>query len=1136
MDFTPEQLSAIEYSGEKLLISAAAGSGKTRVLVERITRLTERGASVGRFLVITFTRAAAAELQGRIADAFAARMYNAPPSERKVWLTRTRELYSAPITTIDAFCGQLLREFAHELNLRPDFRIIDDADTKLLQRGVLDDLLEDRYESDSAAFADLVNSFSAGRDDERLSTAVLEIYDKLQALPHPERWLSERVDAKPDPSVYVCFLLERAKDMTEYEIVQMRRALSLIRRDGKAAAAYYEGFSNTLSGLHMLSAAIDSGWDAAYEAYTKVEFKIGRLIGASDDAQSAKAIRDECKKTVTERLPRIFIGCLDELTADMELIHPAETEFYRLVLDFGKRYAAEKLRRNELDFADLPHYALKLLTDENGNFTEFARLIGARFDEVMADEFQDINGTQDLIFRALTANGTRLIAVGDIRQSIYRFRSADPGIFLKYLKSDDFDKVVLPCNFRSRPEILDTVNAIFTAIMSEKLGEIDYNGDALLIAGSKPPERLEPERTQFFALELNEGSRVEQEAAFVASEVRRLIANGALPGDIAILFRAPSGRAKVYADELLKLGIPVNFGKGENFFNRPDVLALRSILEVIDNPTRDIPLIAALRLFGFSSDELAMIRGLDNSVSFSAAFLNNSESDAKLKAFADVISTLRTLGADLPLDELLLKIDELTGFVEVFRAVSPDAEMVFARILEWAKDFEANGHKGLFAFLNRIRRLEDAGTPPVDTSPAQDAKAVTISSVHAAKGLEYNTVILADTASRFNRRDETAPLLWHEQFGAGPKLIDAERGVTYPTLPRLAIREKLQSETLSEETRILYVALTRAMERLYIVYASAKPADAEDLPIDPERLLRAVSPGEWLSMVFGGHAIPRSVPEDGETDTETAYPEAESERGEVEADEQLQTLLREYSRYVPSKLTATELKGNYLTEETGEFAEPLSASVSDKVFREPSFASPEQSGQLAATTAAARGNILHKALELVDFDAVRSATRKGFREHLSERFAAISATEEETAVALKNSDRLFEFFASPLGRRILGAEKVRREFKFSLLVSASEIVPGRGDGKILLQGVADVCFEEDGEIVLADYKSDRISVSEIAARTDFYRGQINAYALALSKVFGKPVKEAYICYIAIGRAERVSLAPAAPAVGGGEHG
>jgi ATP-dependent helicase/nuclease subunit A len=1117
MDFTPEQLSAIEYSGSKLLISAAAGSGKTRVLVERITRLAERGVSVGKFLLITFTRAAAAELRGRVADAFSARMRSAPPSERKIWLTRTRELYSAPITTIDSFCGQILREFAHELDLRPDFRIIDDSETRLIQNRVLEDLLEELYEAKSESFSRLVTSFSAGRDDYKLSTAVLETYDKLQALPSPERWLSDRIDAEPDPALYTSFLLDRVKDIAEYEITQMRLAIDLIRGDDKAEKAYYEGFSNTLGGLYTLSDAVDSGWDAAYNALSQIEFKIGRLTGASDAAQSAKSLRGECKKTIEERLPRIFIGTIEELTDDMNAIHPAELEFYRLVLSFSDRYSAEKRRRNCLDFADLSHYTLKLLTDGNGGFTEFAHQIGSRFDEVMVDEFQDINGVQDLIFRALTNSGTRLIAVGDVKQSIYRFRKSDPGIFLRYLKSSDFDKILLPQNFRSRPEILTSVNEIFQAIMSVKLGEMEYGSSERLRAGLNPPETLEPDRVRFLSLTLDEGTRAEQEARFVAEEVLRLLSDGNSPRDVAILFRSPSGRAKLYADELLKLRIPVNSGRGEDFFTRPDVLALRSILEVIDNPTRDIPLIAALKLFGFSNDELAMIREFDNSVSFSSAFLNNSDRYEKCTAFADTLSTLRKLSADLPVGELLIKIDELTGFVEIFRSISSDSGMVFTRILEWAKEFEKNGHKGLFAFLNRLRQFENSDTSPVDIAPAPDANAVTIASIHASKGLEYKIVILADTAARFNRRDEMAPILLHEHFGAGPKLIDSARGVTYPTLPRLAIKEKLLSEMLSEEMRILYVALTRAKERLYIVYSASKLPDAADAPIVPERLIRAQSPGEWLAMVFGNRAVPCSVPERG-TDADSITIASEpADLVSATADEQLQALLQKYSRYVPSKLTATELKGTYLTEEAQEFAEPFHSSAAATSFREPSFITSE----LSSATAVNRGNILHKALELADLTVVRSASKRQLLEHLLERLTAIAATADEIEIVRKNSDRLFEFFASPLGQRILRAENVRREFKFSLLVAAKDLLPGLGEDKILLQGVADICFEERGELVLVDYKSDRVNADTVSERSAFYRGQIKAYSLALSRLFGKPVKESYIYYISLGRAVKV---------------
>jgi ATP-dependent helicase/nuclease subunit A len=1002
-----------------------------------------------------------------------------------------------------------LKEYAHKVGIRPDFRVIDAAEAHNLQTRILDDLLEVKYNEGGEGFLTLVDAYSVGRDDNMLMQSILDVHGKIQSLPYPDEWLNLRI-SEPLPTdgtdvgdtIWGRYLLNRAKYIVEYQIAQMETAIGVIKLDPKAKANYGDSCGETLGGLFSLSDAIDEGWDAAYNA-SEIPFpKLKSYRDPPAEISAAKELRDNCKKAVEKLNDNIFIAASSELLEDLSTLKPASDAFYRLIQSFTEEYDKEKLLRGQLDFSDLEHLAIKLLA--NPDSSEVAREVASRFDEILVDEFQDINGLQELIFNSLTDSGdVAFVAVGDIKQSIYRFRRADPKIFLKYYigeRSSEMDIIRLPHNFRSHPELLTKVNELFTNIMSVELGGLDYTEAEALKPGRDLDTfaAIDVPRFTLYTPAIEDGDPVEQEADFAAAKIKTLIDGGRQPGEIAVLLRATSDRAEVYVNSMRKLGIPSDSPKGADFFERPDVMAMMSVLETIDNPLQDIPLVTWLKLSGFSLDELTDIRVRDKTGDFYTALQKQSDNSEKCKAFLNALTELRALSADLSVDSLLQKIDEVTGLTDALKSVSPDAATMFFRILEYAKAFEANGYKGLFGFLTRLRELKDAGQSPVEALKISNE--VTVTSIHSSKGLEYPVVIICDLSKKINRQDERIPLLMHEDFGVGPKFIEKKRSITYPTLPRLAIKAKLADETLSEEMRVLYVAMTRAKEQLIMICADRNGSDKIFRTIHPEELRKAQSCSDWILPVFA------AISDLGEVEIEPLTIEPELVDNLDKPDLPDTYSLERFMPYIPSKLTATELKGIFQTSESGENAEELTANKPAGIYRRPNFVI--ESG--GALTSSEKGTALHLVMQYLNYAKTSTEDElRGEAARLRENYTITRQQADSVDVR-----KILRFFRSPLGLTVLNSPKVHRELKFSMLVPAGELLGGTQTDKVLLQGVVDLCIEDESELTIIDYKTDYVTAATQTERAAFYKGQLDAYALALSRMFGKRVKARCIYFFA----------------------
>ena len=1156
---TPSQLAAMSVRGCALLVSAGAGSGKTRVLTERVLRAvcdSEQPVDLDRFLVISFTRAAAGELRGRLMEELAARLAADPGNPR---LRRQSALCSrAQIGTIHSFCAQLLRENCQAAGLAPDFKILDEQRADAMKAAALDRVLERCYEEPESlpGFLALADTAGEGRDDRGLVELVLTLHSRMQCHARPALWAEEQTrllhsgaaDAGETP--WGRELLDWAKALTDFHAAELEALIPEMDEDERVRAAYADHFAELADLLRALSRCFTRGWDSAVEAlpFRAPRLPVLRKPPELELIDRLKACRTRCLENM-KKLSAVFSAPSAELLEDMAGTAPAMEALLQLTLRFDRAYTADKRSRALVDYADLEHFTAALLTDESGAPTALARTLSARYAEVMVDEYQDVSRVQDTIFHALSDGGRKLFLVGDVKQSIYRFRLADPEIFNEkyrgYAAADPgvARRILLRENFRSRREILDGANAVFSLCMSRTLGDVDYNDDAALIAGADWYEGSVP-KPELLLMRLPEAGGEDSpdksacEAAFVARRIRELVESGAtvaVPGgvrpmqygDVAILLRSANSVGGVYRQALLDEGIPVGKAQGSGFYTSVEISTLLSALALLDNPHKDIPLIAVLRspAFGFTPDELSRIRAADKDADLCTALEKAAEEDEKCRDFLSRLTALRAACADLSASEIVWEIIEAFDLLALCSAM-PDGRQRRENLMAFvtlSESFEQTGYRGLHRFQLWVRALADKEQEPV--TGGASASAVQILSIHKSKGLEFPVVFLCDTARRFNLSERSETVLIHPELGLGPRVVDLARRVRYPSLSRMAISMRQEREALSEEMRLLYVALTRAKERLFVTAALKDPErELEKLralsrpPIPPETLLRAGSMASWMMSACladaGEHFSLRVCAGRERADTESQTPAVPP--ADPEAAEELRRRLafvypHEAAVALPSKLTATELKGRA---ETDGDALPLLQPTAFR-FRMPSLGEAER-----PLTAAERGVATHLVLQYMDFSKGRS--REGIKHEIARLRAAqtLSAREAE-AVNVSAIERLF---ASPLGKRMLAAPEKLREFRFSLLLDARELYPEAAGEELLLQGVVDCCLIEDDGLVIIDYKTDRVRTDEeLAARAAHYRGQLTAYAAALSRILKRPVKACELFFLSVGQTVRVEL-------------
>ena len=1161
--FTPTaaQRAAIESRGSAVLVSAGAGSGKTKVLTERLMRyLTdpENRRDIDSFLVITFTRAAAGELKGRIMEELSAAIA-ADPANRHL-RRQSALIRRAQISTIHGFCGELLRRHGHRLGLAPDFGILEDDRAAAMKSAALEKVMDDSYEREKEypGFLRLADTVGAGRDDKRLGELVLELHEKMQCHARPEKWAEEiieqlrapREDAAETP--WGKEILDSLKQSAAYWAGEMDRLLAVMQAEERIFGAYGQSVAQTADALRELSRALERGWDAARGCLPVPFPKLGVLRKSPDPALSdaVKARRDACKDAC-KGMEKALSASSETMLRGMALTHDAMEALLRLTLRFDKQYAADKRRLSVLDYADLEHFAARLLTEEDGTPSELSRQVAEHYTEIMVDEYQDVSRVQDAIFRAVSGDGKNLFMVGDVKQSIYRFRLADPAIFTeKYDGYADWEiapegaprRILLRENFRSRREVIDAANAVFAACMSRTLGEIDYDEAAALRCAASYPG--ESRRSELLLLDTGAASddeetpqRIEREAEMTARRIEKLVRSqtpvtdgegrrAAEYSDVAILLRSPGKAGSAFRLALERRGIPVAAGRGGEFYTSEEIATVLSLLAVLDNPHQDIELLAALRspCFSFTADELSALRAADRDGDLYTALQAYAARSEKAKAALDVLTALRAAAPDLSCSALLWEILGRFDLLAVAGAMD-DGERRRGNLMELislSERFEATGYRGLHRFVLWLRRLAEKGR---ETGSAAPASGVQILSVHKSKCLEFPIVFLCDLSRRFNLQDSKARVLVHPALGLGAKVTDTERRVEYPTLARTAIARRLRRETLSEEMRLLYVALTRAKEYLFLTAAIKNPADKLEklrgslsLPLAPEALSGASCPLDWVlaaALADGEEHLSVTLCEDEKADALPA-PAAES----AVPDEDFLALLRRNLGFVyphaasetlPSKITATELKDRREADEDAGSIAPRGR----RSFRLPDFAREEK-----PLRGAERGTATHLVLQYMDFS--RAGDEEGIRAEI-ERLREKRCLSDREAAAV-DAQAIGKLFSSPLGRRMLAAEKITREFKFSLLCPAGELLGAASEDKLLLQGVVDCLLEENGELTVIDYKTDAVRTEEqMRERTALYTPQLQTYAAACERIFGLKVKECILYFLSMGREARVEI-------------
>ena len=1171
---TPEQEAVVKNRGGGLLVSAAAGSGKTRVLVERLLDyIINEGKNIDEFLIITFTRAAAEELRGRIAKELAEALAAQPDNGHL--RRQTALLYETQISTIHAFCTVLLRQWGHLLDVPSDFALCEDEEAQVLMTRTLNQVLEARYEAinPEGDFAQLLDVLSGGRDDSRLMDITLDVYGKIQSYPDPLAWLARQREALDLEGVtdvgetpWGEGLLEEARQTASYWAGQMERACELAQGDGALERAYLDSLQATQRDLTSFAQAAGQGWDpAAAQTISFPKLKAARGVEDPAAQEQIKAIRTRCKKAAEELVAQLASPSA-QLLEDMALVYPAMSGLLDLVEDFSKAYEAEKKRRALLDFSDLEHLAVRLLVDETGQPTDLAHQWGSRYAEIMVDEYQDTNQVQNTIFRALSRQGKNLFMVGDVKQSIYRFRLADPTIFLeKYRTFAPYDRaeegedrrITMSKNFRSRPQVLEAANDLFRNIMSRQLGEMDYTADEALYPGGVFPEGAGYE-TEFHVLDFTQDPALTQEkqnrnyleARFVAKEIAGLLQEGfpvsdgqggtrpLRPDDIAILLRSPGPVRHYYTLALEEQGVGWSAEEGSDLFETTEISVALAWLQIIDNPRQDIPLLAVLRspLVGFSGDRLAEIRALAEGDFYTALQAAAQAGWGDCVDFLAQLDEFRFDAGEQSSHGLLWALYRRTDMLEVFSAM-PGGEKRRENLLafyELARRFEGTGHKGLFGFLLHLDRVRESGGLRAAPAAPKESAGVKILSIHRSKGLEYPVVFLCGLGRRLNYGDLQKPVLFHPKLGLGPKGLDRETMVEFPTLARAGVALALKKELLAEEMRLLYVAMTRAKEKLILTHTLSYGlsdlkglAESVTCPADPRVLAGCSSVGQWLLLTAlarpEGEALRAAIGREdmplpgaafgppwriqyhgGVVSQEVARPgRAAQEEGEetgLSPQELLEQLRWRYpyasAASTPAKVTATQVSRQ--PEETpGVFLLEDRGAEGPAPFYRPQFAQ-----EALGLTAAQRGTAMHTVMQCIRLE------KTGSIEAVGEELARLTAEQYLTEAQAQAVDpaAVARFFAGDLGRQLRAAGELHREFPFSLLAEARRFYPEAPAGdQVLLQGVIDCWFETEQGLTIVDFKTDRVFGDQIQDRAQRYQGQLAAYAYALEELTGKPV-------------------------------
>ena len=1170
--WTDGQLLAIEEKGQNILVAAGAGSGKTAVLVERIIqKIINDKMDIDKILVVTFTNAAAAEMRERILEAIYKKLEEVPNDEhlqKQIIL-----LGRSNISTIHSFCLDVIKNNFYEINVSPNFRIGDEAEIALLKQETIEEIFEELYEKEDEEFIQLLDIYDGYRNDDKLKEIILKIYNYIQSSPFPMEWLDEKVEdfnISDDQDIAKTkwgeIIITEFKELVQDGIKKLENIISNARRFSEM-----EKWNTVMQAdinEYTSVIAVENNWDnLCNKAYSidnlkwpvdkKVELEIKDI---------AKQVRDDVKKNVFKARDTYLNYTSEEIKQDMQYMYKILTKIKTIIQQFSELFENKKREKNVIDFNNIEHFALEILVkrNEKGVYqpTEVAKKYIEKFEEIAIDEYQDSNMVQEYILSTIS-NGKNMFMVGDVKQSIYKFRQARPELFLgKYeayklkenLKANDDLKIQLFQNFRSRSNILQITNVIFENIMSKELGDINYNEEEYL-RQDKDYEEPEDKKINYAGkAELHiidmakdeEDEEVEElhmekaeiEANFVANKIQELLEKNyqiydkkqkkyrkVEYKDMVILLRATSAIAPVYEKTLVEKNIPVFSDAGAEYLYSIEIQTIMSVLKIIDNPLQDIPLVAVMRsmIGGFSDNELIKIRLHNKKGYYYNALKQAQEKEegllkTKIEDFLEKVSKWREKSKHINIDELIWTIYLETGYYN-YASVMPDGNVRVANLkmlFEKAKNFESSSVKGLFNFINFIDKIKlSSGDMGAAKLIGENENVVRIMSIHKSKGLEFPVVFLCDTAKQFNMRDLNENIMLHQDIGLGPKYIDPNKKISYNTMAKEAIKIQAKREAISEEMRVLYVALTRAREKLIITgveknYNKTEQNQKKALEIytklEPILIKQYKSYLNWIELVnlcdekmkdlieVHTHKVKdiSKLVTPKEENTEDLIKKWLPTDNEVKK-EIAKLLTWEYSNKfattLESKTSVTKIKQLQMGEQQNQITLPK----------------PKFLNKTEKLTNAEKGTLVHLCMQKLDFS--KENDMADIEEMIKDLVVREIITENEAEQI--NKQTIYNFAQSNIAKEIAKSKKVFKEAPFYINIPAKEIYKTDTDEKILVQGIIDLYFEnQDGNLILLDYKTDRVeNVEELKQK---YKVQLELYKKALEYATNKQIQTIYI--------------------------
>lgn len=1178
--WTEEQQQAIKEKGANILVAAAAGSGKTAVLVERIiNKVINEKIDIDRILVVTFTSAAASEIRERILEAIYKKLEENP--EDTNLQKQINLINKANISTIHSFCLDVIRNNFYELDISSNFRVADTTEIELMKYEVLDELFEEKYLSNDKDFEDLINIYTGYRGDEGLQNLVLNIYKFIQSSPFPEKWLNDKVNLFKNTNqdfaqtIWGKTILENIEEELTEGIMQLQNILKDMKKIDELSK-FTKIIQEDIYNLEDILRYTNS-WD---NTLTKINNLVWQKWPTDkkitiDLKEQAKEVRNKVKEIINKSIKKKIAYDSIQANEDINEMHVTLTKLKNLLVEFMFKFASKKKEKNVVDFNDIEHFALKILIGENGEATELAKKYREKFQEIAIDEYQDSNLVQEQILTSIS-KGNNIFMVGDVKQSIYKFRQARPELFLEKYKNYNLKqeisgnslglKIQLFKNFRSRENILNITNLVFQNIMSEKVGEIEYNEKEYLnySAGYKEPEEntdyagktelhiidlKEKEEIFINDEEIDEKIEVEKiensvlEAKFVAKKINELLNSNYMvfdkeqgyrkitPKDIIILLRATTNIAPIYEKELADLNLPVFSDSSSQYLDTMEIQIIVSILKIINNPIQDIPLVTVLRspIFAFTDNDLISIRLTDKSCSFyesmiKARLVVNEQLNSKIDNVIYYLEKWKQEEKYLPLDELIWQIYIDTNLINIVGLMPNGAirQANLKMLFEKAKQFENASFKGLFNFINFIDRLKNNNG---DLSSAkligENENVIRIMSIHKSKGLEFPVVFLCGTGKSFNMRDLNEDILLHQDMGIGPKLIDFERRIEYDTLAKEAIKLKIKLETLSEEQRILYVALTRAKEKL-IITGISKDLEKdfkqkrellqiynENMNIIDYKLVKKYKTYlDWLELVYLKN-------ENKITDIATLYTytktdlEKELNNKEQEKLNNIKEKIFENTKDLKDTENIKEiLNWKYRYKKSSEI--PTKTAVTrlqaeeDKKIELTEI--PKFMGKEKKITPAEKGTLMHLCIQRLN--EKQTYTKETIKQMIQSLvLKEIITTTEADAI---NIDTLYKYTKSALWNDLSKAKEIHKEQPFYINIPAKEIYENiETDENILVQGIIDLYYiSEDNKLILIDYKTDYVKKPEELINK--YKTQLSIYKKALENSLNSRVDETYI--------------------------